>query len=188
MRPEEESSGIFYIDTGLVKSYNYTRYGEENMLSLRKDGDVIGLTLAITGQKLDVMYNALAPSVLWKLSSAQFLEYLRDNPESSLLIISLLAEMYRLHSEHILNLEYRSVRERLIAFLLTLRWRFGKKINGSIIIEVPLRHQDIASYINASRETTSRELNALQRKGLIEFSQGLIILKQVDRLKSYLEL
>lgn len=187
VRPGEEPPGLFYIESGLVKSYNYTRYGEENLLSLRKDGELIGLTLAITGAKLDVMYAALAPSVLWLLSSEKFRDYLATDPKGSLAVVDLLAEMYRLHSEHILNLEYRSVRERLIAFLLSIRWRFGREQDHSVIIEVPLRHQEIASYINASRETTSRELNALQRKGLIEFSQGLIVLKEIDKLRHYLE-
>lgn len=188
VRPGEEPTGVFFIESGLIKSFNYTRYGEENLLSLRKDGEVIGLTLAVTGKKLNVMYTALAPSVLWRLPASQFLDYLRASPESSLATINLLTEMYRLHSEHILNLEYRSVRERLVAYLLTTRWRFGKKINGYVVIEAPLRHQDIASYINASRETTSRELNRLQAKGLIESSQGLIILKDIEKLRSYLEI
>lgn len=187
IRPGEEQTGVFYIESGLVKSFNYTRYGEENLLSLRKENEIIGLTLAITGQKLDVMYTALAPSILWRLSADEFLNYLRANTEVSLTVIKLLTEMYRLHSEHILNLEYRSVRERLIAFLLSICWRFGKKVNGNVVIEAPLRHQDIASYINASRETTSRELNRLQNIGLIEFSQGLITLKDVPKLRSYLE-
>lgn len=187
VRPGEEMAGVFYIETGLVKSYNYTRYGEENLLSLRKDGEIIGLTLALTGEKLDVMYTTLAPSVIWQLARDEFMEHLRNNPKVSLTVLGIMAELYRLHSEHILDLEYRSVRERLIAFLLTIRWRFGKKVNGSIVIEAPLRHQDIASYINASRETTSRELSLLQRKGLIEFSQGLIVLKELDKLRAYLE-
>lgn len=187
VRPGEEPPGLFYIESGLVKSYNYTRYGEENLLSLRKSNEIIGLTLAITGEKLNVMYTALAPTVLWVLATDKFVNYLENDPKGSLAVVAQLAEMYRLHSEHILNLEYRSVRERLIAFLLATRYRFGREQNGSTLIEAPLRHQDIASYINASRETTSRELNFLQRKGLIQFSQGLITLKDVDKLRSYLE-
>jgi DNA-binding HxlR family transcriptional regulator len=45
--------------------------------------------------------------------------------------------------------------------------RFGEKTaeNGTKI-DVPLRHQDIASSISATRETTSRTLSELERKGL----------------------
>jgi CRP/FNR family cyclic AMP-dependent transcriptional regulator len=95
-------------------------------------------------------------------------------------------EMYRLHSERILNLEYRSVRERIISFLLTMSQRFGKQTEEGLIINVPLRHQDIASSVNATRETASRELAALERKGLIENSQSLITLKDLDALRKHL--
>ncbi|MEI9913756.1 MAG: helix-turn-helix domain-containing protein [Candidatus Saccharibacteria bacterium] len=54
------------------------------------------------------------------------------------------------------------------------------------MIEVPLRHQDIASSVNASRETTSRELSYLERKGLITSKQSFIVLKDTDALKHYL--
>jgi CRP/FNR family transcriptional regulator len=98
----------------------------------------------------------------------------------------MVTEMYRIHSERLLNLEYRTVRERLVSFLLTMSTRFGKKTKDGVIIEVPLRHQDIASSINASRETASREIAALERKDLILNKGSHIILKNVDALQAYL--
>jgi CRP/FNR family transcriptional regulator len=95
-------------------------------------------------------------------------------------------EMYRLHSERILNLEYRSVRERIISFLLTMSQRFGKQTDEGLLIDAPLRHQDIASSVNATRETTSRELSSLERKGLLSNKQSLILLKDIDGLRKHL--
>jgi CRP-like cAMP-binding protein len=54
------------------------------------------------------------------------------------------------------------------------------------LIEVPLRHQDIASSINATRETTSRELSALERKGLLVNKPSSILLKDVESLSKHL--
>jgi CRP/FNR family transcriptional regulator len=96
-------------------------------------------------------------------------------------------EMYRLHSERILTLEYRTVRERLISFLLTTSQRFGVIIqNNQIALNVPLRHQDIASSINASRETTSRELSGLEKKGLIDTKRPYIIIKNLKKIEKYI--
>jgi CRP-like cAMP-binding protein len=83
-------------------------------------------------------------------------------------------------------LAYRTVRERLVSFLLTMEGRFGQETPDGIIINVPLRHQDIASSINASRETASRELAFLERKGLITNKQLFIIIKDKKGLKSFL--
>ena len=88
--------------------------------------------------------------------------------------------MYRVHSERILNLEYRTVRERLISFLLTTARRFGEINDEGTLIKVPLRHQDVASSINSSRETTSREIAYLERNKLIANRQLFFTLTDVD--------
>src|SRR6185437_7263918 len=111
-----------------------------------------------------------------------FLKFISKSPEAMAPLLDMTLEMYRLHSERILNLEYRSVRERIISFLLTMSQRFGTKTKDGLLIEVPLRHQDIASSVNASRETASRELAALERKGLLINKQSMITLVDTAKL------
>lgn len=186
IRPGETPPGIFYIYQGLVKAYDITKYNEENLLIIRKEDEFFPLIWAITGQERDVIYQALAPTITWQLSRKTFLDFVRDEPEALAPLLDMTIEMYRLHSERILNLEYRTVRERIISFLLTMGQRFGKETPGGLLIEVPLRHQDIASSVNSTRETTSRELSALERKGLLRNQQSLILLKDLPALQKYL--
>ncbi|HVX48067.1 MAG TPA: helix-turn-helix domain-containing protein, partial [Candidatus Saccharimonadales bacterium] len=68
----------------------------------------------------------------------------------------------------------------------TMGQRFGKETPGGLMIEVPLRHQDIASSVNSTRETTSRELAALERKGLLRNQQSLILLRDLPALQKHL--
>jgi CRP-like cAMP-binding protein len=185
IRPGESPSGIFYIDTGIVKAYDITKYGEENLLIIRKEHEIFPLIWAITGEERHVIYEALSPVTVWRVERQKFLKLLQNDLSIMAPLLDMTLEMYRLHSERILNLEYRTVRERLISFLLTMSNRFGKETIMGLTISVPLRQQDIASSINASRETTSRELTMLEKKGLIS-TPGLIVLKDVETLRSYL--
>lgn len=186
IRPGEVPSGVFYIESGLVKAYDITKYGEENLLIIRREGEVFPLIWGITGQERQVIYEAIAPAAVWEITRSCFIEYITGHADALAPLLDMTLEMYRIHSERILNLEYRSVRERLISFLLTMSHRFGKKTTEGLLINVPLRHQDIASSINASRETTTRELAALERKDLLATSQSLITLKDLNKLHSYL--
>lgn len=186
IRPGETPNGVFYIYEGLVKAYDITKYNEENLLIMRKEDEVFPLIWAITGQERHVIYQALAPTTTWQISRKTFLEFVEKNPESLAPLLDMTIEMYRLHSERILNLEYRTVRERIISFLLTMSTRFGKETPEGLLIEAPLRHQDIASSVNATRETTSRELSALEKKGLLMNKQSLILLTDVEGLKKHL--
>ncbi|HTB48933.1 MAG TPA: Crp/Fnr family transcriptional regulator [Verrucomicrobiae bacterium] len=186
IRPGDPPHGVFYIHQGLVKAYDITKYNEENLLIIRKADELFPLIWAITGQERHVIYQALAPTITWQLSRSAFLEFVENKPETMAPLLDMTIEMYRLHSERILNLEYRTVRERIISFLLTMSGRFGKPTEDGLLIEVPLRHQDIASSVNATRETTSRELSALERKGLLRNKQSLILLKDLDGLRKHL--
>ncbi|HET7060433.1 MAG TPA: Crp/Fnr family transcriptional regulator [Candidatus Saccharimonadales bacterium] len=186
IRPGETPPGIFYIYQGLVKAYDITKYNEENLLIIRKEDEIFPLIWAITGQERSVIYQALAPTITWQLGRDTFLEFIKSKPETLAPLVDMTIEMYRLHSERILNLEYRTVRERIISFLLTMGQRFGKQTPGGLLIEVPLRHQDIASSVNSTRETTSRELSALERKGLLRNQQSLILLRDVKTLRQHI--
>jgi CRP/FNR family transcriptional regulator len=186
IRPGESPSGIFYIESGFVKAFNISKYGEENLLIIRKEHEVFPLIWAIIGEERDIVYQALAPTTVWRVSSEDFTNFMTSHPDALPPLLDMVTEMYRRHSERILNLEYRSVRERLVSFLLLMAKRFGEKSKDGIKIAIPLRHQDVASSINASRETASRELSFLERKNLISNSSSYITLKDKKALEAFL--
>jgi CRP/FNR family transcriptional regulator, cyclic AMP receptor protein len=186
IRPGDSPTGVFFIYSGLVKAYDITKYNEENLLIIRKEDEIFPLIWAFTGHEHHIIYQALAPTTVYKISRKSFLEMIKTKPDTLMALMDMTLEMYRLHGDRILNLEYRTVRERIISFLLTMSQRFGRQTDEGLLIEVPLRHQDIASSINATRETTSRELSALERKGLLENKQSYTLLKDVPALQKHL--
>ncbi len=187
IRPGETPTGVFFIEKGMVKAYNISKYGEENLLSIRRTKEIFPLIWVFRGEDNGIIYQALEETIAWRIGRKQFLEHVESSPGALRPMLDLTLEMYLIHSERIVNLEYRTVRERLISFLLTSGRHFGKKLpNGQILIDVPLKQQDIASSINATRETTSRELGRLERLGLLSNYQTKITLCKPKELGKYL--
>jgi CRP-like cAMP-binding protein len=186
IRSDESPSGVFYIYQGLVKAYDITKYNEENLLIIRKQDEIFPLIWAITGRERDVTYQALAPTTTWQVDREVFLDFVKKDTDALPPLLDMTMEMYRLHGDRIFNLEFRTVRERIISFLLTMSERFGTDTSEGTLIDVPLRHQDIASSVNATRETTSRELSALERKGFLVNKQSSILLKDIDGMRKHL--
>lgn len=186
IRPGESPGHIFYIESGLVKAFNISRYGEENLLIIRKEKEVFPLIWAITGQEREIIYEAMTNAIVWRIDRQSFLGFLHTHPAAMPPLLDMVTEMYRIHSERILNLQYRSVRERLVSFLLMMATRFGEKTPEGIRITTPLRHQDIASSINTTRETANRQLSFLERKGLITNKHFYITIKDHEALETYL--
>ena len=187
IKPGAQPPGVFYILHGIVKAYDITKYKEENLLIIRKQDELFPLIWAITGQERKVAYQALSPTNTLVISRQQFEEQIYKHPGALAPLLDMTIEMYRLHSERILNLEYRTVKERLVSFLLTMSNRFGSRTQDGLLLEVPLRHQDIASSINATRETTSRELSALEKNNLIAKHKSFYLLKDVSALRAILK-
>ena len=186
IRPGETVDHIFYIKKGLVKAFNISKYGEDNLLIIRKPRELFPLISALTGEERDIIYQALDTTTVYRISKDKFREFILTNTDALYPLIDLITDQYHMHSERILNLEYRTVRERLVSFLLTMAKRFGQETKDGTKIDVPLRHQDIASSINSSRETTSSELSALERNGLVKNKQSFITIKDCEAMKKLL--
>jgi CRP/FNR family transcriptional regulator, cyclic AMP receptor protein len=186
VRTEEDPRGVYFIESGYVKASVLTKYGEENMLIVRGSGEVFPLIWVFYQRHRGVAYQAMSPTVLLRVNTESFLKYLEDHPKEWRIVLAATMEAYRLHSERVMTLSYRTARERIVAFLVTCAYRFGKKTAGGTLIEAPLRQHDIASSVNATRETASRELSVLNRKKLIISRNGMIIVPDIDKLKELL--
>jgi CRP-like cAMP-binding protein len=186
VRAGDEPRGIYFITSGFVKAYAITKYGEENVLIVRKKDDLFPLIWAFTGLHRDITYQAMSDTTLWRIAKSDFLAFLKKNEHTVAAVLDMAVEAYRLHSEHVMNLEYRTVRERIASFLLSQSDRFGEKTTHGITLRVPIRRSDIAGSINASRETASRELAALARHGYISLKDGNITICQPEKLRELL--
>jgi len=188
IRPEDEPSGVYLIEWGFVKAYSITKYGEENLLLVRGSGSVFPLIWAFTGEHRSVSYEAMEETSLWRVSKSDYKDFLDKNPETMPIILDMAIEAYRLHSERVMTLSYRTARERIVSFLLVTANRFGVvQKDGSTMIMAPFRQTDIASSVNATRETTSRELNAMRKKGLTKTVEGKIVLCDTEILQKLVE-
>lgn len=186
IRPQDEPSGIFLIEWGFVKAYTITKYGEENLLLVRGSEGVFPLIWAFTGEHRAVTYEAMEETSLWRVSKADYLEFLDKNPDILPVILDMAIEAYRQHSERVMTLSYRTARERIVSFLLLTATKFGVEKDNKAEILAPFRQTDIASSVNATRETTSRELSILRKKKLISTTKGKLILEDIKALKKIL--
>jgi CRP/FNR family cyclic AMP-dependent transcriptional regulator len=186
IRPEDDPNGIFLIEWGFVKAYTITKYGEENLLLVRGAGSIFPLIWAFTGEHRSVSYEAMEETSLWRVDKADYLDFLQKNPDVLPVILDMVIEAYRLQSERVMTLSYRTARERIMSFLLVAASSFGVEKNNIVEITAPFRQIDIASSVNATRETTSRELSILKKRGLLTTVNGHLGIKDIEALKQLL--
>lgn len=192
LRPEDPPPGVYYIEKGFVKVYSLTEDGDEKLHIIYKTGEVFPLIWAFSNQSKEVFYEALTETTLRRRSKEEFLKFVKycceDNKECEIMlsVIDRLIAMLSVHVDRVENLELTKSYPRLVSRLLFLSKRFGKKDGNKIIINLPLTHKDIASSINMTRETASRELGMMIKKKLIDYRGKKLIILDIKKLEKEL--
>jgi len=157
LRPDDDISHAYYIEKGFVKIYSLTEDGEERLHIIYKEGDIFPLIGIFSNLSKNVYYEALADVTTRKVFQKDFVEFIKKDPNYLIETINKIIEVFNIHVDRIEELQYSKSFPRLIYELISLANRFGRQTGSSITITVPLSHKDIASSINLTRETVSRE-------------------------------
>lgn len=183
----EDIVGVFYIKTGFVKQYSISRSGNELTLNIYKKGSLLFMMMAFNSRKSNYYYEALTPVEICSVPVDEMMIFLTRNPW---LMADLLKRMGRGLNGLMARMEsltFGGAQEKLATILLILARRFGKKEGNLVMITLPLTHNDLASMIGLTRETTSLEMKRLERLGII-FRRGKLTMirdwKQIETLAS----
>lgn len=187
VRADEEASGIYYIKDGFVKKYAISKKGEELVVNVFKPGSFFPMSRAITGYKNKYFYEAKTPLEARKAPINDVLNFLKSNPD---IVYDLLTRIYRGLDGVLMRTVYLmsgSAYSRLTTELILHARRFGKyeKETGRIICKVS--EKDLASQSGLTRETISREMANLKKKGLLEFHANTLIVNNLKKLEEELK-
>lgn len=180
----QDPDGVYLILEGFVKSTTVTKYNEESLLAIRSQNEIFPIIWIFTDDNSQAGYTAITPTRIAKTSRQDFLDALGKDSRLQKEFSELMINAYRLQSERVRALTYRTVRERVCSYLMSLSRHYGQQqADQSILIEVPTTRNDIAAAISSTRETVSRELSALHKRGILSRNDdSQIVIFQPDQL------
>ncbi len=181
----EQGSSLYLIIKGRVKIVLIGESGKELVLAILKKGDFLGEMSIIEDEVRSATVIALESTVLLTIEKENFLNFLIKNPKAMLGVLRELSKRLRNADEKIGELAFQTVYERVISYLNALaKTRGVKEKEGIFISELPTK-REIADFIGSTRESVSRVLNDLHRKGFISLYRKSVIIKKklsLDRL------
>lgn len=188
IQSESPTSDIYYLEKGHVRVYALTPNGTQKIYVFYKSGEMFPVIWAFNHIKKHLFYEAMEDVVIRKVPTVTFMEFIKDKPEVLLMLMHYIVDINSVYVDRIDNLEYSSAYSRLISRLLFMANRFGAQKDYGIILDIPVTHQDIASTITMTRETTSRELEKLEKKGLIVKKGHFYVIPDRRKLEEELEI
>ncbi len=149
-------------------------------------GSFFGEMSAFDGAPRAASVFAVNNSLVAKMPAAVFLETVFSHRPLAEAVVLTLIQRLRAMSERVGELGALNVRARVHAELLRLA-RPDRDDPKRAIIVTPPNQSELAARINTRRETVSREINAMERKGLIERRRGAIVITDALRLSAAIE-
>jgi CRP/FNR family cyclic AMP-dependent transcriptional regulator len=176
---EDPGNALFVLARGKVKAVLYGGSGREIILSIFKSpGDFFGEMSLLDNQPRSATLIADEPSTLLVLSRRDFQAHLAAQPRTAMNVLAELSRRLRRADEVIGNLALLDVYGRVARKLREMAESDGEETEEGIVIRQRPTQQEIAGTIGTSRETVSRVLSELARRGFIDVTGRRLLVRR----------
>ena len=173
---------VFYVEEGLAKLVRTGPDGREQILGLRGPGWFLGAALVLAFRAHPASAVAVTPCRLRRLTSEVFLDLMAKHEALSW-------HVHQMHSREVLSQFQQMVdlgtatsRQRLERLLRRFTGAASANGNGGVRLSLPLKRWELASLLAVTPEHLSRLLRKLRDDGVIQVSDGAIVVPDVQRL------
>jgi len=181
---KERSNDVFFVIEGQLRATLYSRQGKEVAFDTLESGDMFGELAAIDDGRRSTAVIASSDCQVAVLNAQAFRVMLRSHPAVAMRVLQRLARLSRRLCDRIVDFSTLDVRQRVHGEVLRLAQRNAVGKTRVEIVDFPT-HAELASRISTHREAVTRELNALDRSGLIERGTGQLAVRNLDEFTRF---
>jgi CRP-like cAMP-binding protein len=177
-------SSVYFILDGWVKIRTYNLDGKEVTLNILGRGELFGEMAPLDEAPRSTDVITLVPTVIGSMPASDFVKLLHTQPLAGIRLSQLMARRLRQVNRR-LRLRESDSTSRVADIILFLADGQGK--SGASGIEIPnLPHRELSSLSGLARETVTRVLSKLEKKGLIVRDKDLMIIPNINALERLL--
>lgn len=163
----------YVIKSGTVKTYNISPLGEEQLVSLSSEYDILPEAWFLGEASVAYyFYEAFTDCTVYAIPREELAKKVGESPAFANHLLQRFMRLYVGASVHINALEQPRSRDKLVHLLHYLMMRFGKRAGREeVIIDLRLTHQTLASMLGVTRETIATEISRLRREKVLDYKQ-----------------
>jgi CRP-like cAMP-binding protein len=163
----EKGDALYIILKGNVKVSLYDESGKEYILDVIGKDAFFGELSLIDELPRSANVVTLDESEFLVIQRNEFIKLLMENPKITVKILRTLSKRLRAADERIKGLAFLSVENRILKYLIDVGEKSGVRVKDYVVIEKGPSQVEIASSCGCSRETVSRMLKSLVKKGMV---------------------
>ncbi|HEX2910270.1 MAG TPA: Crp/Fnr family transcriptional regulator [Chloroflexia bacterium] len=183
----ETCRGLYYVQEGRVRVFKSGPEGKEQNLRLAGPGMTFNDVPVLDGGPNPASADALEPCTVWIVPTSAVQQLLDDEPEIAKAVIKIFANRMRHLTALIGDISLRQVTGRVARILLSqVEEDAIPGIGISNMVSSQMTQAQIASTAGTVREMVGRALKSMENAGAIEAHRGHIIIKDSQKLHSFL--
>lgn len=185
LRAGDIPQGIYFLKKGYARLYSISEDGKELTLVIYKPGEFFPVVWSFYGgPPSEYNFETLTPAEIYRAPREDYMNFIKENPDVFLDVTKGIIRRFQLTLRRMIYLTFGNAGSRLASILLICAREFGRSLDGEIEIQIPLTHEDLAKLVGVTRETVSLELKKFERKGLVGYNHGrLLIIKEKEWLE-----
>ena len=182
-REGQPGGTVLAVRSGVVKISVVTPTGRDILLAVKEAGSLVGELSAIDGRPRSATATALDVVEAIALPDHAFNDFLDKHPRMAVGLLRTLADQIREAATRTADRDTGDTTSRVARRLVSLAERYGE-YNGPIVeVNLPITQEDLAGWVGATREATSRSLGRLRDLGCLRTGRQRITLLDVPALR-----
>lgn len=179
----EPREAVFFIESGVIKTYKVDKDGNEQVIAFLKAGDMFPHVGFFDNSPYPATAEVVRNAELLLIRIEDFDQLLMAHPPMAIKVMKIMGQKLLHLQERLQDLISSDVHRRVVYSLIRLAHEYGEQQNGGMFISLPMTNRDFANMVGTSRESINRTLNQLKKEKLLEIHRNGIFVYDLDALQ-----
>jgi CRP-like cAMP-binding protein len=186
-REGEPASALYLVLEGRMKLTQVAADGHEVLMRFVGQGEAVAALALFEDASFPVTASAVTDSVLLGWNRDVLQELFQRHPSLAVNAMRLLSERLREVQERFRELATERVAQRIARALLRLVRQTGRRVEGGVLVDLPLSRQDLAEMTGTTLYTVSRVLSEWEEQGILESGRAKVLVRRPHALVALAE-
>jgi CRP-like cAMP-binding protein len=185
-RQGDPADSVLVLLAGKVKMSFANSAGQETLIRIHLPGSLLGLSALGSRGERELTATPIENVTVSSIPRPRFVELMARDGELGLFLARLLIDRLRSLHSRLGDAPGSTVEQRLAHALLVLSRDEASSLSAGPELTVALTHEELASVVNARRQTITEALGRFVRAGHIRVMKRRIVITDLDALAALL--
>jgi cAMP-binding proteins - catabolite gene activator and regulatory subunit of cAMP-dependent protein kinases len=182
----EPARAIGYIDKGRVRTSVLNEHGEEKIILVVDEGNLLDVVSAIDNIPSYLIITAVTDCKVYWIPKSTFVQLADTRPEFTRRLLEDMTYKTRVLITHIEDMSFMSSSARIAKCLYRLAKDYGVPQDGGIRLTIKFTHYEMAIFAGSCRVTATNILESMERAGILSKDNGYFVIHNLPKLKEWI--